>query len=94
MGTCRVLDVTSTGTSITANYLKGQLKGIERLLLKTSFSDTDCFIENFPALTADAARLITGCNIKCVGIDSPSIESYEGDGTVHRESAQPWMHYY
>jgi arylformamidase len=23
--------------------------------------------------------------MKCVGIDSPSIESYECDGTVHRE---------
>jgi arylformamidase len=85
MGTCRVIDVTSTGTSITANYLKGRLKGIERLLLKTSFSGTERFIENFPALTEDAAHLITGCNIKCIGIDSPSIESYEGDGTVHRE---------
>jgi len=28
---------------------------------------------------------ITGSGIKCVGIDSPSIESYECDGTVHRE---------
>ena len=85
MGTCRVLDVTSAGTSITANHLKGRLDGIARLLLKTSFSNTDRFEENYPSLTADAARLITGCDMKCVGIDSPSIESYECDGTVHRE---------
>jgi arylformamidase len=85
MGTCRVLDVTRAGTSITANHLKGRLDGIDRLLLKTSFSGTDRFEENYPSLTADAARLITFCNIKCVGIDSPSIESYECDGTVHRE---------
>ena len=85
MGTCRVLDVTRAGTSITANHLKGRLDGIDRLLLKTSFSGTDHFEENYPSLTADAARLITGCEMKCVGIDSPSIESYECDGTVHRE---------
>jgi arylformamidase len=85
MGTCRVLDVTSAGNSITADHLRGRLDGIARLLLKTSFSGTDRFDENYPSLTADAARLITGCNMKCVGIDSPSIESYECDGSVHRE---------
>jgi len=85
MGMCRVLDVTAAGTSITANHLKGRLDGIERLLLKTSFSGTDRFEENYPSLTVDAARLITGIDMKCVGIDSPSIESYECDGTVHRE---------
>jgi arylformamidase len=85
MGMCRVLDVTRAGISITANHLKGRLDGIDRLLLKTSFSNTDRFEENYPSLTADAARLITGYNMKCVGIDSPSIESYESDGTVHRE---------
>jgi arylformamidase len=85
MGRCRVLDVTHAGTSITSEYLKGRLDGIDRLLLKTSFSNTDRYEENYPSLTADAARLITGCGMKCVGIDSPSIESYECDGTVHRE---------
>jgi arylformamidase len=85
MGTCRVLDVTHAGTSITANHLKGRLDDVDRLLLKTSFSNTGRFEERYPSLTADAARLITLCNMKCVGIDSPSIESYEGDGTVHRQ---------
>ena len=85
MGKCRVLDFTGAGSSITANLLKDRLDGIERLLLKTSFSGTDRFEENYPSLTAGAARLITGYDMKCVGIDSPSIESYECDGTVHRE---------
>jgi arylformamidase len=85
MGTCRVLDVTRAGTRITANHLKGRLDNVDRLLLKTSFSNTSRFEENYPFLTADAARYITLCNMKCVGIDSPSIESYEGDGTVHRQ---------
>jgi arylformamidase len=85
MGTCRVVDVTHEGTSISSHILKGRLEGITRLLLKTSFSGTNHFKEDYPCLTADAARLITGCGMKCVGIDSPSIESYDCDGTVHRE---------
>lgn len=85
VGMCRVLDVSRAGTLITANHLQGRVEGIERLLLKTSFSGIDRFCEMYPSLTADAARFIAGCNMKCVGIDSPSIESYECDGTVHRE---------
>jgi arylformamidase len=85
MGKCRVIDMTRAGTSITSHHLKGRLDGIHRLLLKTSFSAKDCFDENFPSLTADAARLITGSDMKCIGIDSPSIESFKSDGTVHRE---------
>jgi len=85
MGKCRVIDVTRAGNSITSNHLVGRLEGIPRLLLKTSFSAKDCFDENFPSLTPDAARLITMCDMKCIGIDSPSIESYNCDGAVHRE---------
>jgi arylformamidase len=85
IGKCRVIDMTRAGTCITSHHLKGRLDGVHRLLLKTSFSAKDCFDENFPSLTADAARLITGSDMKCIGIDSPSIESYNCDGTVHRE---------
>ena len=85
MGTCRVLDLTRAGSNITAEHLNGKLDGIDRVLLKTSFSGSYRFEENYPCLTADAARLITAGNLKCVGIDSPSIESYACDGTVHRE---------
>jgi arylformamidase len=85
IGTCRVLDLTRAGSTITAEHLKGKLNGTDRVLLKTSFSGNDHFEVNYPCLTADAARLITAVNLKCVGIDSPSIESYSCDGTVHRE---------
>ena len=58
MGKCRVIDMTRAGTSITSHHLEGRLDGIHRLLLKTSFSAKNCFDENFPSLTADAARLL------------------------------------
>ena len=50
-----------------------------------SFSGADRFVEDYPCLTDDGAQLITRNKIQCVGIDSPSIESYNCDGGVHRE---------
>ena len=85
IGRCRVVDVSSAGSTITAEHLVGKTANISRLLLKTSFSGHDQFIEDYPSLTFDAAHLITGKGICCIGIDSPSIESYHCDGTVHQE---------
>lgn len=85
IGTCRVLDVRTAGIRITADHLDGRLKGVERLLLKTSFSGKTRFDVNYPSLSADAAFLITRSDMKCVGIDSPSVESCDGDGAIHRE---------
>jgi arylformamidase len=85
IGKCRVVDVTSAGPKIAASHLNGKLGGIDRLLLKTSFSGTGVFEVNFPSISEDAVRLINSYNMKCVGIDSLSIESCESDGTVHRE---------
>ncbi|MCX6689599.1 MAG: cyclase family protein [Methanoregula sp.] len=85
IGKCRVLDVSDAGSRITAASLDGRIDCTERLLLKTAFSGKDKFEENYPSLTMDAARLITARRIRCVGIDSPSIEAFQCDGTVHRE---------
>ena len=85
IGRCRVLDVTWAGITITADHLEGRLDGVSRILLKTSFSTTDRFNEIYPALTLGAAHMITACGINCVGIDTPSIESYSCDGSVHRK---------
>ena len=85
IGRCRVLDVSDAGIRITAGDLKGRISNTERVLLKTTFSGMDHFIEDYPSLTIDAARLITKSRIRCVGIDSPSIEMFACDGTVHRE---------
>ncbi len=84
IGKCRVLDVSGAGNRITANHLKGRLDGVSRVLLKTSFSGIDRFEENYPALAPDAAYAIAALGMKCVGIDTPSIESYGCEGVVHR----------
>jgi len=85
IGRCRVLDVSDAGSTITAGDLKGRISNTERVLFKTTFSGMNYFIEDYPSLTIDAARLITKSGIRCVGIDSPSIEMFACDGNVHRE---------
>jgi arylformamidase len=85
IGRCRVVDVSGAGSNITAEQLDGKIDNTPRLLLKTFFSGQNQFVENYPSLSFDAARLITGKGICCVGIDSPSIESYLCDGAIHRE---------
>lgn len=85
IGRCRVVDASGAGSNITAEQLDGKTDNAPRLLLKTSFSGQNHFIENYPSLSLDAARFITSKGICCVGIDSPSIESYLCDGTVHQE---------
>jgi arylformamidase len=84
IGKCRVIDMSGTdSTTITAADLKGKLRGVKRLLLKTRFSGRDTFTEVYPSLAYDAACSITDNGIRCIGIDSPSIESYNCDGSVH-----------
>jgi len=73
IGRCRVLDVTGAGT-ITASHLKGRVDGVSRFLIKMDFSGKDRFDEICPALGPDAAHMITGPGMNCVGIDTPSIE--------------------
>jgi arylformamidase len=85
IGRCRVVDASGTDSTITAEQLIGKTDNVTRLLIKTSFSGYNQFIENYPSLSLDAAQLLTGKGIQCVGIDSPSIESFHCDGAVHRE---------
>jgi len=85
IGPCRVLDLSGAGPEITAADLEGRLSGAKRILLKTAFSGETEFREDFPHITTDAAHLLTGAGVLCVGIDTFSIETLVCDGSVHRE---------
>jgi arylformamidase len=85
IGPCRVLDVTGAGPLIDRPHLEGRTVGASRILLKTAFSGCSTFREDYPSLTLDAARYLTGEGVLCVGIDSFSIEASVCDGSVHRE---------
>jgi len=64
-----------------------RVKGADRLLLKTDNSELwneAEFNQDFAALTLDGARFLLEAGVKLIGIDYLSIESFEGDGEVHR----------
>lgn len=83
-GDCRVLEIPGRETEITAATLEPALAGSGKILLKTWFSKEVEFREDYPGLSPDAADALVSAGIECVGIDSPSIEPYHGDGSVHR----------
>lgn len=85
IGRCRIVDVRGAGTRITKAHLAGKIERAERLFLKTAFSGKNVFEEDYPCLSQEAAHFVTSCGIRCIGIDSPSIESFTCDGSVHRE---------
>jgi len=82
IGRCRVVDL-GTATAISTADLAGRTEGAERILLKTWFSGRTAFDPNYPHLTGNAAASLIEEGVRCVGIDSPSIEACDGDGTVH-----------
>lgn len=83
-GDCRVLEIPGRETEIAAATLWPALAGAGKILLKTWFSKEMEFREDYPGLSPDAAEALVSAGIECVGIDSPSIEPYHGDGSVHR----------
>jgi arylformamidase len=83
-GPCRVLDFTGITGEIAPEMLSGEIDGARKILLKTSFSGMDHFVPEFTALSPRAVPLLAEAGIHCVGIDSPSIESFTSDGRVHR----------
>ncbi len=84
MGWCRVIDCSRSGHGITAADLGDKFRGTKRILLKTAFSGTNRFSEDYPALTHEASLALAGEGIVCIGTDAPSIEAFHGSGDVHR----------
>ena len=85
VGRVRVLDMQHTGDAISAADLEGRLPVGMGVLIRTRASGAGSFGPEFPHLTLEAALLLAGVAPPVVGIDSPSIEAFEGDGSVHRK---------
>ena len=63
------------------------VRGVERLLLKTNNSELwkeREFSRDFAALSVEGAGYLLEAGVKLVGIEYLSVESFEGDGEVHR----------
>lgn len=83
-GPAQVLDCSDTGSVIGPGCFAGRLNGTRTLLLKTWFSERQEFDPGYPSLSLEAAQVLIDTGITCLGIDTPSIEEYDCDGSVHR----------
>lgn len=84
IGDCTVLDCTSFHGGLALHHFEGQVDGVQRLLIKTAPSGISGFDPQYTSLAPDAARYLIAAGVRCIGTDAPSIEKYQGDGTVHR----------
>lgn len=84
IGRCLVLDVRDTGRVIEPDAIIHRMGSFSRILLRTSASEENIFGNEFPCLHKDTARALVEKGVRVVGIDSPSVEEYPGDGSVHR----------
>ncbi|MDD1672955.1 MAG: cyclase family protein, partial [Methanomicrobiales archaeon] len=84
IGPCLVLDMRGSPMRIEPHHVIPRMKKHTRILLHTTASEKGNFGEEFSHLSLQTAQALTDRGIVCVGIDSPSIEEYPGDGSVHR----------
>lgn len=84
IGMCRLIDLSSVHGEISAHDLKGRIGSEQRVLIKTAYSGRTGFDPRYASLAPEAAHLLASAGMRCVGIDSPSIEAFSGNGTVHR----------
>lgn len=87
VGKALVVDV--SGATMIGSKELGRLpvRGVERVLLKTENSrlwGEPEFQRGYVALSAEGARYLVEAGVKLVGIDYLSVESADGDGSVHR----------
>jgi arylformamidase len=85
IGPCRVIDLNGVSGEITGDDLKGRIEGASRILLKTGCKFCGRFDPDYRSLSISAAKMISASGIIVVGIDTPSIEKFQGTGEVHRE---------
>ena len=84
IGPCKVIDLTEVSGEITEGDLKGRIESASRILLKTGCNFHGRFDPDYASVGISAARMISASEIIVVGIDSPSIEKFHGNGDVHR----------
>ena len=83
MGWCRVADLTRVKGEISPRDLEGKTGGAKKILLKTSFSGQDDFVEDYPSIGEEAAAFLAAQRMHCIGTDAPSIEEFNSRGAVH-----------
>lgn len=84
-GRVRVIDLAHVRGAITPADLSGRAPGQGAILLKTWYSSEPGFLAEYPHLLPETADFIVTEGIHCIGVDTPSVEVFGGDGSVHRK---------
>jgi len=86
LGPVQVLDLTGVSGEIKIKDLRGrvQVQGQSGLFIKTDFSKKSRFEPGYTSLSIQAAEYLADSGLLCIGIDTPSIEAFDGNGDVHR----------
>jgi len=83
-GEAVVIDLSSAGDLIDRDDIEGKAEGVNILILKTGFSLKSPDMGSYVSLSSGCAEYLVDCGVTCVVTDAPSIEAFDGDGTVHR----------
>ncbi|WP_421909012.1 cyclase family protein [Methanolacinia petrolearia] len=82
-----VVDLRGAGHSsgfITRGDIPEKINGAKILILNTGFSPESSGMDRYMSINIECAGYLADCGYTCVVTDAPSIESFDGDGTVHR----------
>jgi arylformamidase len=87
VGPARVVTLPDLDAITASSLAQLELSGVSRLLFKTRNSSLTRtrFVEDFVALSVDAAQWVVERGVRLVGVDYFSVEHFGGDGSVHRE---------
>ncbi|MFA5394471.1 MAG: cyclase family protein [Methanogenium sp.] len=83
IGPVTIIDLGCRNSVIRPEDLRPWLDA-ERLIIKTGYSKKKTFDPEYAYIDEDAAELVAASGIQVIGIDTPSIEGYNGTGDVHR----------
>jgi arylformamidase len=84
IGNARVVDLSGEGPVFWPHHFDSCPEGTERVLVKTSCSGQQTFSPDYPHLSIEAAEYLVSRGIRTIGVDTPSIEVFMGDGSLHR----------
>ena len=82
-----VVDLRGPGHSsgfVTKEDVPQKTDGVKILILNTGFSPESSGMNHYMPINVECAEYLANYGYTCVVTDAPSIEAFDGDGTVHR----------
>jgi arylformamidase len=84
IGNARVVDLSGEGPVLQPRHFASCPEGTVRVLVKTSYSGQQAFVPHYPHLSLEAAQYLVSRGVRTIGVDTPSVEAFDGDGSLHR----------